>query len=229
METLPLLFRFVLFERYDRCNDLKKDKGDHTLSEKKGRGGGGRLSVCFCTPGSNTVKISDWNSQNRAGDRSNATCSHHYLFNVLEAQFGNISWWVTNRAVQLISIVSLCLQDCIHQFLPWLGATIFGAIIQIVGQKCRQKMVMWSFLGYLGRDRVGFSTCLDRFEPSYALLCHGQCFQFSGPNLQLMRLDFKKLYPIFGWPSPYTSRHVQTIEKQQTSKATTHQSIRGPI
>ena len=50
------------------------------------------------------------------------------------------------------------------------------------------------------RDRV-----FKLFGPAYALLCHGQCFQFSSPNLQwLARFDFKNLCPLFGWPSSYT-------------------------
>ena len=78
-----------------------------------------------------------------------------------------ISWWVTNWALQLISIVSLYLQDCLHQFSPWSGTTIFGAVIQVLrGQKCRQKLMLiifFSFLGYLGEmesDSQSVWTCI---------------------------------------------------------------------
>ena len=44
------------------------------------------------------------------------------------------------------------------------------------------------------------SRILKLFGPAYALLlCRGQCFQFSSPNLQwLTKFDFRKLYPLFG-------------------------------
>ena len=68
-----------------------------------------------------------------------------------------------------------------------------------VGQKWRQKLVILNFLGYLGEFKSDSQT-----GPAYALLRHGQCFQFSSPNLQwLTSFDSRKLYPLFGWPTSY--------------------------
>ena len=107
-------------------------------------------------------KKSDRSSQNWAGHRGNAKCSHHYLINVQEPLLGHISWWVITWAVQLISIVSLRLQDCLHQcsLTCNTGTTIVGAVIQTLGQECRQKSKFWvSWI--FRRDQVGFSYCLD--------------------------------------------------------------------
>ena len=48
------------------------------------------------------------------------------------------------------------------------------------------------------------SRILKLFGPADALLSHGQCFQFSSPNLQWLASFYsRKLSPIFGWPSSY--------------------------
>ena len=55
-----------------------------------------------------------------------------------------------------------------------------------------------------------------RFGPAYGLLCHGQCFQCSSPNLQwLTRIDLmKKFYPLFGWPSSYVQHQCHKHEQR---------------
>ena len=56
----------------------------------------------------------------------------------------------------------------------------------------------WVFLDISTRS----SRIRKLFGPAYAPLCHGQCFQFSSPNLQWSTsFDFRKLYPLYGWPS----------------------------
>ena len=57
-------------------------KSDHNLSEKK-RGQG----FCLHTLFNYEINSSGPNSRNWAGHRSNATCSHHYLFHVPELFF----------------------------------------------------------------------------------------------------------------------------------------------
>ena len=60
--------------------------------------------------------------------------------------------------------------------------------------KMSPKNGKFEFGGYLG---VIESDCVKLFGPAYALLCHGQCSQFSSSNLQwLTKFDFK-LYPRF--------------------------------
>ena len=95
-------------------------------------------------------KNSDRNPQNWAGHRSNSTCPLTTCSMYRDRFFGHISLWVTNSVVQLISIVSLRLEGRLHQFSPWSGRTTFGDVIQILSQKCRQKLVNLSFVGYLG-------------------------------------------------------------------------------
>ena len=104
--------------------------------------GGGQALRLFCECSSNArLKITIETRKNWAGHqhRSDAPCSHHYLLNVL---YGDRFFWscllmVTNWAAQLISIVSLCLQDsCLHQFLPRSGRTNFGAGAKIVAKYC---------------------------------------------------------------------------------------------
>ena len=68
--------------------------------------------------------------------------------------------------------------------------------------KKTKKILRLKFRGYLGENES--DSHLELFGRSYALLRHGQCFQFSCPNLQcLTRFDFKNLCPLFGWPSLY--------------------------
>ena len=37
----------------------------------------------------------------------------------------------------------------------------FGAVMQILGQNCRQKLVIFSFFGYLGEIVSDFPNCVD--------------------------------------------------------------------
>ena len=61
------------------------------------------------------------------------------------------------------------------------------------------------------RDRVGkrkfcflFTLCFD-----CAVLCQGQCIQFSSPDpLNRWRYSLRKLYPFSGWPSSVKESRV---------------------
>ena len=148
---------------------------------------------------------------------------------------------MTTWVVHLISIVSLCLPDCLPQFSPSSGTTIFFNCNTDLGQ---QSQKVWQFRAFLdistrsSRIPVGlvhknhirrtrlmyhaackvelppfkrlhsqltfFNFLFKPFGLAYALLCHGQCFQFPGANLQwLTSFDSRKRYPLFGWPGPY--------------------------
>ena len=134
-KACPFFFFAVVGEiSNDGCNNPKKYKIDHILSENGKRGG--KLTVSLHLRFKYEVEISNRNSQNRnwAGHRSNATCSHRYFCLMCCNRFVVTSlegWRVTNRAVELISIVCLCLRDCLRQFSPWSGTPIFGAVMQI--------------------------------------------------------------------------------------------------
>ena len=168
--SMPAFF-FSLIDMTD-TTIRKNTKAATTLSEKRKRKKR-RHWICLHMRFEYEVKKSDRNSKNWAGHRSNATCSNHYLFNVQESFLGHISWWVTNWAVQLISIVSLCLQDCLHQFSPSSETTIFGVVIHILSQKCRHKMVtLMSFLRYhdeIESDSQTVWTCIH-YTHYYATL-----------------------------------------------------------
>ena len=148
-ESLPL-FNLFLFERYDRCSITKKYKGDHKLSENVIKNGAGFPFVCTC--GSNTRF--KFEIETRKIERGIAamplvlitTCSMY------RNRFGVVSLWVTNWAVEQISIVSLCLQDCLlyTNFHLIRERRFCGGIIQISGQnqKDLQKLLILSFLRY---------------------------------------------------------------------------------
>ena len=84
-----------------------------------------------------------------------------YLFNVWESFFNLTSWWVTNWAVQRISIVSLFLQDCLHQWSPWSGTTYFRSCHTAFRPKLPPKIGNFEFSWISRRDRIGLSNCLD--------------------------------------------------------------------
>ena len=131
------------------------------LKKSRISNGTGCPFVCTHTCGSNTrlefqietrKKLSGESQLVTAVYSSNATCSHHYLFNVWKSFLGRISWWVTNWAVQPISIVFLsCLQHSLSiPIFTLVGNNDFRkSFIQILGEKSRQKLVILSLLGYL--------------------------------------------------------------------------------
>ena len=91
MESLPFT-KFFLFssERYDGYNDPKKCKSDHNLSEKNIQKG---QAFHLCAhPVQTRGKIWDRNSQNWAGHRSSANCSHHYVFSCIGTVFWSYLW-----------------------------------------------------------------------------------------------------------------------------------------
>ena len=127
------------------------------------------------------VEISDQNSPNWAGHRGyNTTCSRRYLFNVWEPFFGRISWWVTNWAMQLISIVFLCRQGSLHQFFTLIGNDEFSTsdIRTDFTSKCG-KNGTWYF-GFFLAISARSSRILKMFGPACTLLCpRVSVFQFS--------------------------------------------------
>ena len=86
-----------------------------------------------------------------------------------------------------------------------IGKDDFGAVIQAdFSPKCRQKMVIWSFLGYLGEIESDFQTvwtCIMHYCATVS------ASNFPTPFLQwFTSFDFRKLYPLFAWPSSYLDR-----------------------
>ena len=74
--------------------------------------------------------------------------------------------------------------------------------MQILGRNCRQKMVILSFLGYLHEIEPDSQNSLDvhmHYNIVYiSIVCHGQFFQFSSPNLQWLTIfDFRNLLSAF--------------------------------
>ena len=87
----------------------------------------------------------------------------------------------------------------ILQFSPWSGTSISGAVIRmnLVSKSMKtklKKMLLLRFRGYLGgieSDSQSVCTC------KYEVLCHGQCFRFSSPNLEwLTSFVLKNLCPL---------------------------------
>ena len=120
---------FVLFlsERYDRYNDPKKmQKSDHNFSERRLKKLAGLFHLCTnAVKLKHEAKISDRNSQNWAGHRSNATCSHHYLYWCI----GTVFLVLSRHGWRIVRCK--CLQDCLHQLSSWSWTKIFGAVVQI--------------------------------------------------------------------------------------------------
>ena len=135
-----------------------------------------------------------------------------YLFHVQrDSFFGKISWWVTNWAVQLISIVSLSLQDYTNFHLDrettsfeaaiWID---FCALIikfffpflrlqaeawRIWGKQISPKFCNFEFSWISRRERVWFSNCLDLHiynipGTRYVLLLN--CSRVSASNYQVL-------------------------------------------
>ena len=65
-------------------------------------------------------------------------------------------------------------------------------------------MVIWSFLGYLGEIESDFQTvwtCIMHYCATVS------ASNFPTPFLQwFTSFDFRKLYPLFAWPSSYLDR-----------------------
>ena len=99
---------------------------------------------------------SDIIPQNRAGHRSNATCSRYYSTCIMyRIRFMVTSWWVMDWAVQLVSsIASLYLQDCLHQFYPWLGTSLLGAAIRVFIPNVASNWYFCVYFVYLGQNRL---------------------------------------------------------------------------
>ena len=98
----------------------------------------------------------------------------------MESFFGNISSWVANWEMKLISMPFLYLQHFLHQISPWSGTTIFMRI------QCA-KVGAFEFSRIYRRDRVVEKNTLEFF---IYIFLHVQCcvrvsassFQFSSPN-----------------------------------------------
>ena len=150
-----LLCLFPFSERYDRSNDQNMSKQKHEQQ--------GRHSIPLNVRFKDELKLSDRNSQIERGIAVIPLVLTTTCLMYSNRFFGHISWWVTNWAVQLTSIVSLCLQDCLHQFLPWPEKTIFCAVIHtfICTPKKSPKNGNFKFSRMSRRVRVGFPNCSD--------------------------------------------------------------------
>ena len=158
IDLRPSIVFFFKRERYiymaDRSNDPEKYKSDQNLSKNKK----GLTMKTFWACGSSTRL--KFRIETRKIERSVAVVPLALItaryFAYRNRFFCHISWWVTNWALQLVSIVSLCLQDCLHQSSPWSGTMIFGAIMQICRPKMSPKIGNFEFSRISRRDGVGF-------------------------------------------------------------------------
>ena len=94
-----------------------------------------------------------------------------------------LSWWVTIWVVQPITIVSLCLQDCLHQCQldrerRFLELSSHGFML-----KYRPKMVRLSCLGYLGEIE---SNSGDVWTCMYTMVSSQRLFRFSSPKVAVV-------------------------------------------
>ena len=128
------LFAFCSCPRDTTYTKIEKYKSDHNLPEQTKAG---FPFVYTCMRFKYDTKNSDRHPQNWAGQCSNSIGARDFLIPFLMCSskeqpfFGHISWRLTNWAVQLISIVSSCLQDCLHQISPWSGTMIVEALIRV--------------------------------------------------------------------------------------------------
>ena len=122
-------------------------------------------------------------------------CSHDYLFNIQKPFFGHTCWWVTNWAMQLISIVSLCLEDDLHKNSPWSGTRIFGALMRMWGENVIKKWIFWVLLDVSTRS----SRILKMFVD---FRIHYDCARVSASKFQVLvrsgwrDTTFENLYPL---------------------------------
>ena len=90
-----------------------------------------------------------------------------HLSGVQEPFFAHISSRVTNGKVQLVSIVSLCLQDGLHKFHRD-GEGPFTELSYGFRAKMSAKTGTFEVSWIPRRDRVEFSKCLDLHVHYYA-------------------------------------------------------------
>ena len=108
---------------------------------------------------------------------------------------------MTNWAVQLTSIVSLCFQGSLHEFSLRSGPRIFGAVIMDFRPKMSPKKCDFGLFSLISRRaRVGFSNCSD-------LHMH-HCARFSAGSFQVPYFavveemyDFNNLHPLLAGPA----------------------------
>ena len=63
---------------------------------------------------------------------------------------------------------------------------------------------------------VRSNLILKLFGPVFTLLCQGQCFLFSSPNLQrLARCDFKSLIRFLAGPAPRFRTYTDSNNRQR--------------
>ena len=135
----------------DRWRDPTKHKSDHNESEKHNKKWGS-LFLYLHRWFKDEAKNSDRNSCNWSGHRSNATCSHQYLF--------HFTLWVTNWALQPISIVSWVLRN-VYNIFHFNQEQLFFTVTHILGKKCRENILDSNSYWKSWRDRVGMVNCLD--------------------------------------------------------------------
>ena len=143
-----------------------------------------------------------WKMKNWAGHHSNATCSRHflYLFNVWEPFLvTSLDVWLIGQCNSYQS--SPCVFRTVDTNFTLIGNDVFfGAVIRILCQKCLQKLVLFSFLRYLGEmnwDSQNVWTCMYTITRYYASRVSSSEFQV------LICSDTRDaaLILLFGWPS----------------------------
>ena len=141
--------RSFLFERFERSNDPKNTKATKTCENDNNWADIEYLWTCGSNTGLNfQIEISKIDG----GIADMPIVFRDYLFNNMESFFGNIlSWWATNWAIEILSIFSMCLQLCVHQFSP---------IFTLMGTKILQTNIChvrnWLF------SHIGISCSSDR-------------------------------------------------------------------
>ena len=140
-------------------------------------------SMCIYMRFKHDVKVSDRNSQNWAGHRSNATCSHHYSSCLMYRKrcFGR---FCINRGDKLGSATDidrhLVSSGPSTPFFNLIGNDDFWSCHIDLRPKMSPTNGNFEFVGYLGEIESGSQTI---WTCTYAILQHGQCMQFSSPPL----------------------------------------------
>ena len=105
--------------------------------------------------------------------------SGNYLLYITNSILGIVSWWVVNWTMKIISMFFLCPQHCLHQISLWSETTILLRI-------WRRLVGAFEFSRISRRDRLWEEKKMLDFLVQFwfycAVLCQGQCFQFSSPN-----------------------------------------------
>ena len=198
MQSLPLCFVLFCFfsERDDRYNDPKKYLSDINLSQKRTKGPGFPLAcIWYAVRTRGRTQIDIRKIERGIAEMQLVLITACFMY---RNRFLVISWWTGQyNSYRSCPCVFRAIYTNFH-----LARERRFLMLSHRWQKCRQEN--GNFLVFLNISARS-SRILKLFGPAYALLSHGQCFQFSSPNLQwLTRIGLKKPYvSVFGWPSSY--------------------------